>query len=149
MAVTTEPSTAAYSGPYDLSEEQETFRRTLREFVTREIVPIAQELDEREEFPRASIARMAELGLLGLTVPDTYGGAGGSTMEYVLAMEEVSWGDASHSVVVSVQNSLVCDPILKFGSEIQRATYLPALASGASIGAYCLTSRDRALTRPT
>ena len=63
-------------------------------------------------------------------MPETYGGAGGSTMDYALAMEEVSWGDASHSVVVSVQNSLVCDPILRFGNETQRAAYLPALASG-------------------
>jgi len=82
---------------------------------------------------------MAELGLLGLTVPEAYGGTGASTLDYVLAMEEVSWADASHSVVISVQNSLVCDPILRFGTEEQRGVYLPALASGASIGAYCLS----------
>ncbi len=140
MATTTAaPTASAYRGPYDLTEDQELFKRTIHEFVEREIVPIAAELDEREEYPRASIGKMAELGLLGMLIPEEYGGAGTSTLDYVLAMEEISWGDASHSVVVSVNNSLVCDPILRFGSSSQKQEYLPALARGEYVGAYCLS----------
>jgi alkylation response protein AidB-like acyl-CoA dehydrogenase len=128
-----------FRGAYDLTEEQELFQQTVREFAEREIVPVAHELDEREEYPRASIAKMAELGLMGLLVPEEYGGSGGSTVDYVLAMEQISWADASHSVVVSVNNSLVCEPILRFGSEAQKREYLPALARGTYVGAYCLS----------
>ncbi|MGI9146305.1 MAG: acyl-CoA dehydrogenase [Chloroflexota bacterium] len=128
-----------YRGAYDLTEEQELFKRTLREFGLREIVPIAHELDEKEEYPRATIAKMAELGLLGLLVPEEYGGAGASTLDYALAIEEISWADASHSVVISVNNSLVCEPILNFGSHPQKQRFLPLLTSGAGVGAYCLT----------
>src|SRR4051794_16699055 len=128
-----------FRGPYDLSEEQDLFKRTVHEFGAREIVPIAHDLDEREEFPRASVAKMAELGLMGLLVPEAYGGAGAGTLEYALAMEEISWADASHSVVMSVNNSLVCEPILRFGTEEQRQRYLPALAQGRYVGAYCLS----------
>jgi butyryl-CoA dehydrogenase len=138
MAVTARPD-QAYRGPYDLTEDQELFRRTVREFAEREIVPIAHELDEKEEFPHESVRKMAELGLLGLLVPEEYGGAGASTLDYALAMEEISWGDASHSVVVSVNNSLVCEPIARFGSDAQKQRHLPALASGEYVGAYCLS----------
>ena len=82
---------------------------------------------------------MAELGLLGLLVPEEYGGAGASTLDYVLAMEEISWGDASHSVVVSVNNSLVCEPIARFGTDEQKRRFLPSLARGDYVGAYCLS----------
>src|ERR671939_201279 len=82
---------------------------------------------------------MAELGLLGLLVPEEYGGSGASTLDYVLAMEEISWADASHSVAMSVNNSLVCEPILRFGTEAQKRRFLPALARGEYIGAYCLS----------
>ena len=133
------PQTVPYAGPYGLSEDQELFKRTVHEFAEREIVPIAAELDELEEFPRESLAKMAELGLLGLLVPEEYGGAGASTLDYVLAMEEISWADASHSVVISVNNSLVCDPILRFGTEDQKRRFLPPLATGGFVGAYCLS----------
>src|SRR5258708_8663509 len=82
---------------------------------------------------------MAELGLLGLLVPDEYGGAGTSTLDYVLAMEEISWADASHSVVISVNNSLVCEPILRFGTDAHKRRFLTALAQGEYVGAYCLS----------
>jgi alkylation response protein AidB-like acyl-CoA dehydrogenase len=136
---TATPTRAEYHGAYDLSEDQELFKRTVHEFAEREILPIAAELDEREEFPRASLAKMAELGLMGLLVPEEYGGAGASTMDYVLAMEEISWADASHSVVISVNNSLVCEPILRFGTEEQKRQFLPPLAQGGYVGAYCLS----------
>jgi alkylation response protein AidB-like acyl-CoA dehydrogenase len=129
----------AFRGPYGLSEDEDLFRRTVHEFAEREILPIAHDLDEREEFPRESVGKMADLGLMGLLVPEEYGGAGADTMSYALAMEEISWADASHSVVVSVNNSLVCEPIVRFGNREQKARFLPPLASGKYVGAYCLT----------
>ncbi|HEX8968604.1 MAG TPA: acyl-CoA dehydrogenase family protein, partial [Chloroflexota bacterium] len=138
MTATIDRGQAAYRGAYGLTDEQDLFKRTVHEFAEREIVPVAHELDEREEYPRATLARMAGLGLLGLLVPETFGGAGASTLDYVLAMEEISWADASHSVVVSVNNSLVCDPILRFGTEAQKQRFLPPLARGEYVGAYCL-----------
>ena len=139
MTATSERTDIAYRGPYGLTEEQDLFKRTVHEFAEREIVPLAHELDEKEEYPRASLAKMAELGLMGLLVPDEFGGAGASTLDYVLAIEEISWADASHSVAMSVNNSLVCEPILRFGTAEQKRTYLPALASGEYVGAYCLS----------
>src|SRR5438105_2429247 len=132
-------STQYFRGPYDLTEEQDLFKRTVHEFAEREIVPVAHELDEKEEFPRGSVAKMAELGLLGLLVPEEYGGAAASTLDYVLAMEEISWADASHSVVMSVNNSLVCEPILRFGTAEQQRLFLPSLGTGRYVGAYCLS----------
>jgi alkylation response protein AidB-like acyl-CoA dehydrogenase len=137
-AVASEPRDT-FRGAYDLTEEQALFRRTVHEFAEREIVPIAGELDEKEEFPRASVGKMGELGLLGLLVPEDLGGAGGTTLDYALAMEEISWADASHSVIVSVNNSLVCEPILRFGTEGQKRRWLPGLATGEFVGAYCLS----------
>ena len=139
MTATASLTQTAYRGPYDLSEEQAIFKSTVHEFGVREIVPIAHELDENEQYPRATIAKMAELGLLGLLVPEEYGGAGASTLDYVLAMEEISWADASHSVVISVNNSLVCEPILRFGTEEQKRRFLTSLAQGEYVGAYCLS----------
>jgi len=139
MTATAQPTETEFRGAYGLSEDQELFKRTVHEFAEREIVPVAHELDEKEQFPRATLAKMAELGLLGLLVPERYGGSGVSTLEYVLAMEEISWADASHSVVMSVNNSLVCEPIVRFGTEQQKQRYLPALASGQFVGAYCLS----------
>jgi len=108
----------SYRGPYGLTEDQELFQRTVREFAEREIVPTVHEYDETGRFPRENVAKMAELSLLGLLVPEEYGGAGVSTLEYVLAMEEISWACASHSVIMSVNNSLVCDPILRFAQAL-------------------------------
>jgi alkylation response protein AidB-like acyl-CoA dehydrogenase len=139
MTTTAEPTRTAFRGPYDLTEEQELFRRTVHEFAEREIVPIAHELDENEEYPRATVAKMAELGLMGLLVPEEYGGSGASTLDYALGIEEISWADASHSVVMSVNNSLVCEPIVRFGTSEQKQRFLPALARGQYVGAYCLS----------
>src|SRR5437762_11862648 len=136
---TTTRTVAPFRGAYDLTEDQDLFRRTVREFAAREILPIASDLDEKEEYPRASISKMADLGLMGLLVPEEYGGAGATTLDYALAIEEISWADASHSVVISVNNSLVCEPVLRFGTEAQKQQYLPALASGRYVGAYCLS----------
>jgi alkylation response protein AidB-like acyl-CoA dehydrogenase len=128
-----------FRGAYGLTEEQELFKQTMHEFAEREILPVAAELDEREEYPRATLAKMGELGLFGLVMPEEWGGAGASTLDYVLAMEEISWADASHSVVMSVNNSLVCEPILRFGTADQKQRYLPSLTTGRYVGAYCLS----------
>ncbi|MDQ6673329.1 MAG: acyl-CoA dehydrogenase family protein [Chloroflexota bacterium] len=130
---------ATHRGAFDLTEEQDLFKRTLREFSLSEIVPVAHELDEKEEYPRATIARMGELGLLGLLAPEEYGGSGASMLDYALAIEEIAWADAAHSVVVSVNNSLVCEPISSFGTQEHKQRFLPALAAGTYVGAYCLT----------
>jgi len=130
---------AEFRGPYGLTEDEDLFRRTVHEFAEREILPIAHDLDENEEFPRASVGKMADLGLMGLLVPEEFGGAGADTMSYALAMEEISWADAAHSVVMSVNNSLVCEPIVRFGSREQKERFLPPLAQGRYVGAYCLT----------
>lgn len=139
MTATTERLAVEYRGPYGLTDEQQLFKQTVHEFAEREIVPVAHELDEKEEFPRRTLKKMAELGLLGLLVPEDYGGAGASTLDYVLGMEEISWADASHSVVMSVNNSLVCEPVLRFGSAEQKQRFLPPLAQGTYVGAYCLS----------
>jgi alkylation response protein AidB-like acyl-CoA dehydrogenase len=139
MTATTDRPETAYRGPYGLSEEQDLFKRTVHEFAQREIVPVAHDLDEKEEYPRATVKKMAELGLMGLVVPEEFGGAGACTLDYVLAMEEVSWADASHSVAMSVNNSLVCEPILRFGTQEQKQRFLPPLAQGEYVGAYCLS----------
>jgi methylmalonyl-CoA epimerase len=122
-----------------LTEDQELFRRTVREFAEREIAPVAAEHDEAETFPTATVRKMGQLGLMGLTLPEEYGGAGAGPVEYALAMEEIARADASHSVVLTVQSSLVCEPIFKYGNDEQKKDYLKRLASGDLIGAFCLS----------
>jgi len=122
-----------------LTEDQELFRRTVREFAEREIAPVAAEFDEAEAYPADNVRKMGELGLMGLTVPQEYGGAGAGAMEYAIAMEEVSRACAAHSVILTVNVSLVCEPIYKFGTDEQRRRFLPPLASGQTVGAYCLS----------
>ena len=124
---------------YLLTEDQELFRRTVREFAEREIAPVAAEHDEAERYPAENVRKMGELGLMGLTVPEQYGGAGAGTMEYVLAMEEISRACASHSVILTVNVSLVCEPIYKFGTEDQRNRFLPGLTRAEMVGSYCLS----------
>ncbi len=124
---------------FSLSDEQQLFQRTVREFAQREIAPMAREYDESEKFPRENVLKMAELGLMGLTVPEEYGGAGAGAIEYALAMEEIARADAAHSVILTVNVSLVCDPILKFGTEAHRQRYLRPLSSGAGLGAFALS----------
>ena len=124
---------------YLLTEDQELFRRTVREFAEREIAPVAAEHDEAERYPAENVRKMGDLGLMGLTVPEQYGGAGAGAMEYVLAMEEISRACASHSVILTVNVSLVCEPIYKFGTEDQRNRFLPPLTRAEMVGSYCLS----------
>src|SRR5436190_2568575 len=135
------PETLATSAipAFDLTEDQLAVREMVRDFAEREIRPIAGSIDETHEFPLATTKHMGELGLMGLFVPEAYGGAGMDYVSYVIAIEELSRVCASHGVIASAHNSLVCYPILTYGNEAQKQKYLTPLARGEWIGAYCLT----------
>ncbi len=124
---------------FPLSNEHVMIRDTTRDFAQKEIAPIALQFDESGEFPYETVRKMGALGLMGIEVPEEYGGAGLDTLSYVLAVEEVSKVDASHGVIMSVNNSLYCHGILKFGTEDQKWKFLKPVASGKAIGAYSLT----------
>lgn len=122
-----------------ITEEHEMIREAARDFARNAIAPIAAEFDESGEFPIDTIMQMGELGFMGIEVPEKYGGVGMDTMAYVLALEEICKVDASHGTVMSVNNSLVCHGILKYGTEEQKQQFLVPVASGRKIGAYSLT----------
>jgi alkylation response protein AidB-like acyl-CoA dehydrogenase len=122
-----------------LTEEHEMIRATARDFAQNEIAKVAAEHDETGEFPYATIKKMGALGLMGIEVPEEYGGAEMDTVAYVLALEEISKVDASHGTIMSVNNSLVCHGLLNFGTEAQKQKYLVPIANGGKIGAYSLT----------
>ena len=127
------------SGLFPFSEEHEMIRQAARDFARNEIAPIAAEFDESGEFPYETIMKMGEMGFMGIEVPEEYGGAGMDTLAYVLALEEISKADASHGTIMSVNNSLYCNGILKFGTEEQKQKFIQPVASGQAIGAYSLT----------
>ena len=122
-----------------LSEEHEMLRDAVRDFAQREIVPVAAHFDETGEFPVENVRKMGEMGLMGIEVPEEYGGAGMDTIAYVLAVIEIAKADAAHSTVVSVNNSLYCHALDKFGTEAQKQKFLTPVASGEKVGAYSLT----------
>jgi butyryl-CoA dehydrogenase len=124
---------------FDLTEEQRMIRDTAREFALREVAPKAAELDKSGRWPSEIIAKMAELGLLGVAIPQEYGGAGMDALSYALAMEEISAACASCGVIMSVNNSLFCDPVYKFGNEEQKKRVLEPVASGKKLGCFGLT----------
>lgn len=114
-------------------------RDMARDFAQKEVAPKAAELDEKSQFPSMHIKKMAELGLMGMMIPQEWGGSGLDTLAYVLALEEISVACASTAVTMSVNNSLYCGPILKFGTEAQKKKYLTPFASGEKLGAYALS----------
>ncbi|MCA9689289.1 MAG: acyl-CoA dehydrogenase family protein [Myxococcales bacterium] len=122
-----------------LTEEQEQLVRMVREFAEREVKPQAAENDKKARFPKELVARMAELGLLGIEVPAELDGSDLDPLSYVLAMEEVSAACASTGVIMSVNNSLVCDPLLKFASDAQKDEWLRPLARGDKLGCFMLS----------
>jgi butyryl-CoA dehydrogenase len=124
---------------FDLTEEQKMIRDTARDFATREVEPKAALLDEKGIWPTEFVQKMGELGFMGVAIPDEWGGSGMDTVSYVLAMEEISRACASTGVIMSVNNSLFCDPVLKFGTEQQKREYLVPCASGAKLGSFALT----------
>lgn len=122
-----------------LTEEHKMIRDMAREFAEKEIAPIAAHYDETGDFPSETIKKMGAQGFMGIEVPEEYGGQGLDTMAYVLAMIEIAKADVAHSTIMSVNNSLFCHGLLKFGAEEQKNKYLTAVASGQAIGAYSLT----------
>lgn len=127
---------------FNLTEEHLMIQKAARDFAQNELLPGVIERDEKQEFPAEQIKMMGEFGFMGMMVDPKYGGSGLDTISYVLAMEEISKIDASASVVMSVNNSLVCWGIQAFGNEEQKQKYLPKLASGEEIGAFCLSEPE-------
>ena len=122
-----------------LTEEHKMIRDMARDFAQKEIAPIAAEIDADGQFPTETIKKMGELGFMGVEIPEEYGGTGLDTLSYVLTMIEISKACASHGVIMSVNNSLVCHGIHMFGTEEQKQAFLVPLASGEKLGAYSLT----------
>lgn len=124
---------------FNIPKTHELFRQMIREFVEKEVKPLATELDEEERFPVETVKKMAEIGIMGIPIPTQYGGAGGDNLMYAMAVEELSKACGTTGVVVSAHTSLGSWPILKFGTEAQKQKYLPKMASGEWIGAFGLT----------
>ncbi len=122
-----------------LTESQILIRDTARQFAREKLAPFAAERDRTATFPREAIAAMGALGFMGMLVPEEWGGAGADNIAYALAVEEVAAGDGSCSTIMSVHNSVVCMPVLKFGTSEQKERFLKPLAGGRMLGAFCLT----------
>jgi len=125
-----------------LSEEQLLIRDTARSFAQDVLVPSAAANDAEARFPSDAIQQMGELGFMGMLVPEQYGGSFADNVSYALALEEIAAGDGACSTIMSVHNSVGCMPILRFGTEQQKQSLLPAMASGKKLGAFCLTEPD-------
>ncbi len=123
----------------ELSEEQKLLQQTVREFANAEVKPHAREIDETCRFPRETFRKAAELGLTGVAFPEQYGGAGFDHISYSIVIEEISRVCASTGVILSVQNSLYCDPVYRFGTEEQKKKFLEPFLRGEKIGCYALT----------
>ena len=123
----------------DLTEEQKMLQQTVRDFAAAEVKPLARELDETGHFPRDTFRKAAELGLTGVSISEKYGGASFDHIGYAIVIEEISRVCASTGVILSVQNSLYCDPIDRFGTEEQKQRFLVSFARGEKIGCYALT----------
>lgn len=124
---------------FRLTEEQQLIQKSARDFAQKEVAPKARELDKEGRWPTELVARMGELGFLGIAVPDELGGGGADNVAYALAMIEISKACASTGVIMSVNNSLVCDPLSKFGSDAQKKEFLAPLAAGQQLGCFGLT----------
>jgi butyryl-CoA dehydrogenase len=127
---------------FSLSEDQLAVQQTAREFAQSEVLPKAAEIDRAHRHPAELVQRMAELGFLGMAVPEPYGGAGLDHVSYALAIEEIARACASTAVIMSVNNSLVCDPLYRFGTEAQKQAWLVPLASGKLLGCFALSEPE-------
>jgi butyryl-CoA dehydrogenase len=127
---------------FNPTEEQQAVHKMARDFAQTEVLPKAAEIDREHRHPAELVKRMAELGFLGIAIPDQYGGSGFDHVCYVLAMEEISRACASTGVIMSVNNSLVCDPIYRFGTEAQKQEWLTPLASGRLLGCFALSEPE-------
>ena len=124
---------------FQFSDDQLSIQAIARDFAQKRIAPVAAEFDAKGEFPLDNIREMGQLGLMGIEVPAEYGGAGMDSIAYVLAVIEIAQADCAHSTIMSVNNTLYCNGLLKFGSEAQKHKYVTPIASGQAIGAFALT----------
>lgn len=124
---------------FGLDDESKMLQQMARDFAQKELAPHAAELDEKSRFPTENVKKMAEMGFMGMTVPEQWSGTGMNTFSYCLVMEELSAACASSAVTMSVNNSLYCGPILKYGSDKQKEKYVTPFAMGQKLGAYCLS----------
>src|SRR5216110_2213987 len=123
----------------DPTEEQQMIQAMAREFAETAIRPIAAEIDREGRFPHETVKRMGELGLMGIAIPEDWGGSGADTLAYVLALEEIAKACGSHAAIMSVNNSLYCDPVYRFGTDTQRERLLKPAATGHALGCFALT----------
>jgi butyryl-CoA dehydrogenase len=126
----------------ELTDEQRMIQDVARDFAEKELRPIAGIIDREARFPRETVRRMGELGLMGICVPEAWGGSGGDAVGYTVAVEEVSRGCASHGVIMSVNNSLYCAPVCERGTDEQKRRFLAPFASGAKLGCFSLTEPE-------
>ena len=131
----------------DLSDEHELLRATVRAFAEERIAPVAEELDREHRFPYDIVEGLAELGLMGIPIPEEHGGAGGDTLSYAIAIEELTRIDSSVAITVAAHTSLGTMPILLFGSAEQKRESLPDLAAGSKLASFGLTEPGAAPTR--
>lgn len=124
---------------FDLTDEERLIRKQVSEFAASEVAPVAAAIDKEKSFPWEIVKKAADLNLMGVYIPEEYGGAGLSTVSYAITIEELSKVSASMGVIVSVNNSLVCDPLYRWGTDSQKRRYLTPLAKGEKLGAYALT----------
>jgi short-chain 2-methylacyl-CoA dehydrogenase len=127
---------------FDLDDDTELLRRTVRDFAVQEVAPVAEELDRDKRFPYELVARMGELGWMGIPFPEEVGGSGGTTLQYALAVEELTRVDSSVAITMCAHTSLGTQPIYLFGSAEQRERYLPDLCAGRRLGAFGLTEPE-------
>src|ERR1700690_2441268 len=146
---------ACYSGSFSgvpmfphFTEDQSAIRDAARDFAMAEIDPGAAARDASGEFPRDIMKKLGEMGFLGMTVPEAYGGGGADFLSYILALEQIAYADASVAVTMSVNNSVACAPILTFGTPAQKQKYLTPLASGEELGGFMLTEPDAGSDAP-
>src|SRR5262245_53180625 len=126
----------------ELTDEQAAIRSVARDFAEKEVRPIAEAIDREARFPRDTVRRMGELGLMGIFIPEECGGSGGDTVAYSLAVEELARVCASHAVIMSVNNSLYCEPVYKFGTPEQKQRFLAPYAAGQKLGCFSLTEPE-------
>jgi short-chain 2-methylacyl-CoA dehydrogenase len=124
---------------YELTDEQELLRKTVRDFAVSRVAPVAEELDREERFPYELVSELAELGLMGIPIPEEHGGAGADTVSYAIAIEELTRVDSSVAITVAAHTSLGTMPIYLFGDNAQKSEWLPQLASGEKLAAFGLT----------
>src|SRR6266550_4651325 len=121
---------------FDLDDDTQLLQRTVRDFAQQEVKPVAEELDRTKAFPYELVAKMGELGWMGIPFPEAYGGAGGTSLQYTLAVEELTRIDSSVAITMAAHTSLGTQPVYLFGSEEQKRQWLPDLASGRKLAAF-------------